>query len=156
MQLAVEHVPTIAVIAASGAAREDEQDLFTASVMKLLDQGIQNIVVDLTGAVSIDSETIGDLSVAYRTASEQSAAFVLVIPSRHFSEPPTGAVSIFNLYDSRAEAIEDLMFKAVSGKIQAETTRLAAEKSRRARIILRFAYALFLIGGLMLLKATLT
>jgi len=86
MKLAIEHVPTIAVITATGDPQAEEENLFSEAVEKLLDGGVCNIVLDLSSLASIDSHAVGDMVAAYLKATQQDSKLVLVIPRRHFGD----------------------------------------------------------------------
>jgi anti-sigma B factor antagonist len=98
------------VIALSG-----EVDLYTAPEFKqqLLDvigQGGKEVVVDFTDTTFIDSTTLGVLVGGVKRLRPNGGRLSLVCSDRNITKifEITGLTKVFDIYDSRAEAVDSI------------------------------------------------
>jgi anti-sigma B factor antagonist len=99
---------TTCVIALSG-----EVDLYTAPEQQLLDaigQGVQEVVVDFSDTTFIDSTTLGVLVGGVKRLRPNGGRLSLVCSDRNIAKifEITGLNKVFDIYESRDEAIESI------------------------------------------------
>lgn len=92
-----------------------EVDLFTAprlreQILKLIETGRHNIVVDLTSVGFMDSTGLGSLVGALKRVKERDGALVLVGTNRavHRVLSITGLSEIFPMYDTVEDALKSI------------------------------------------------
>src|SRR5438477_67487 len=102
------------VVTVSGDA-----DLYAAAnvereLVRLVDEGKQSIIVDLTDATFIDSTTLGVLLSVGKRVRPEGGAVVLVCPDRNVKRifEITLLDRVFTIVDTREEAYDELASSA--------------------------------------------
>ena len=92
-----------------------EVDLYTApefkqQLLEVVGQGGKEVVVDLTGTTFIDSTTLGVLVGGVKRLRPNGGQLTLVCNDRNITKifEITGLDKVFPMYESRAEAVENL------------------------------------------------
>jgi anti-sigma B factor antagonist len=99
-----------AVIALKG-----EVDLYTApefksELIRVIEGGTQNVVIDLTDTTFIDSTTLGVLISGLKRVRPKGGQLPLVITDRNIKKifDITGLDRVFPIYEARSSALETL------------------------------------------------
>lgn len=161
MKLSVEHIRPIAVITAFADPDTQQPTAFRETVPMLLDEGTLNLVVDLSNLKMLEGDEIVDMATALIEADNQGVRLALVIPksrqeesalSTYLTEPLFSYVSA----ETREEAIETLILEMAEPQIEGRVRYRVAQASRRASLVLKTSYLLFLLSALMLLASRLS
>ena len=97
----------VAVIDVAGALTASCPNLLKNAVCRMVRGGESRIVINLREVPSIDSGGLGLLVACYTRATRAEATIVLAAPSPRIYEllAITNLISIFDVFDSDAEAI---------------------------------------------------
>jgi anti-sigma B factor antagonist len=112
MRLDVEYVSGIAVLIVKEGLTGDESGDLVPTVQQIVDEGTRLFVVDLSDSGKIDSSGIGNLVKAYTVVAKQNGRMVIVRSSKFLNSHLLGIpqlISVFEMYQTREEAIEALL-----------------------------------------------
>jgi anti-sigma B factor antagonist len=99
-----------AVIALKGEVDLYKAPEFKSELIRVIEGGTQNVVIDLTDTTFIDSTTLGVLISGLKRVRPKGGQLPLVITDRNIKKifDITGLDRVFPIYEARSSALEEL------------------------------------------------
>jgi len=117
VKVKIEEVDGVSIVELEGRiVLGEESGALRETVKNLMVAGKKNIVLDMSNVTYIDSAGLGMLVAAHVSAKNQGASIRLCALGNKFREvlQITRLLTIFDVYDTRAAAVESFLQKTAS------------------------------------------